>query len=169
MLDVKVTRCPLHAPLADRKLRPRNLTSRTWSRTAAEYSNVMDRQRLRETSSGRRLAPTTVDDLGAESSHRGVRGSAGLLPLLDSRLKDENHPCRMRAEILIPRRLRPSSGTVCPAVYKTAALPTELHRRVIRCTVADPSIDVPILSLVCEPTHLRRSPLTGVAEGGVSG
>jgi hypothetical protein len=41
---------------------------------------------------------------------------------LNSELIDQSDPCRIRAEIWIPRRLRPSSGTVCPAVYKTATL-----------------------------------------------
>jgi len=40
-------------------------------RTALEYSNVIDRERLRETSIGCWPAPTTPSDLPAESSHQG--------------------------------------------------------------------------------------------------
>src|SRR5215813_12094595 len=41
------------------------------------------------------------------------------------------------------------SAVVRPAVYKTAALPTELHRRETRCMVAHPGLDVLILALTC--------------------
>jgi hypothetical protein len=40
-------------------------------RTAHKYSNVSNRERLRETSIDRQPAPTTLSDLPAESSHRG--------------------------------------------------------------------------------------------------
>jgi hypothetical protein len=107
--------------------------------------------------------------------HRGGRGVGWSASPLDSELIDQSDPRRIRAEILIPRRFRPSSGTVCPAVYKTAALPTEIHRRVTRCVVADPRVDVRILSLTCESTRYggarwpespRRRVRLAPAEGG---
>src|SRR5215469_10684528 len=49
---------------------------------------------------------------------------------------------RIRAEILALRWLQPSSEPVRRPVYKTAALPTELHRRITRCMVAHPGRDV---------------------------
>jgi hypothetical protein len=43
------------------------------SRTAAEYSNVIDCERFRDTSTGRRLAPTTRSDLPRrEFASRGM-------------------------------------------------------------------------------------------------
>jgi hypothetical protein len=51
--------------------------------------------------------------------------------------------------ILTSRRLRLSSEPVRAPVYKTAALPTELHRRETRCMVAHPGLDVRILVLTC--------------------
>jgi len=42
-------------------------------RTAHKYSNVGDRERLRQATASQRAAPTTVSGLGAESSHRGDR------------------------------------------------------------------------------------------------
>jgi hypothetical protein len=43
------------------------------SRTALEYSNVIDRERRRKTSMASLTYPATTNDLGAESSHRGDR------------------------------------------------------------------------------------------------
>src|SRR5215467_13202878 len=54
------------------------------------------------------------------------------------------HPRRIRADILPLRRLLPSSEPVRAPVYKTAALPTELHRPGTRCMVAHPEADVRI-------------------------
>jgi hypothetical protein len=65
--------------------------------------------------------------------------------------------CRIRAEILPPRRLLPSSEPVRRPVYKTAALPAELHRRVTRCIVAQPRADKPIPPVTCT-SELPQTP-----------
>ena len=70
-----------------------------------------------------------------------VGGSIGLLPAQIG-LLNQSDPCRIRAEISMPQRLPPSSERACPAVYKTAALPTELHRREDLCMVADTGPDM---------------------------
>jgi hypothetical protein len=41
-------------------------------RTAQKHSNANGRERLRQAATGQRAAPTTANDLGAESSHRGI-------------------------------------------------------------------------------------------------
>jgi hypothetical protein len=53
--------------------------------------------------------------------------------------------CQIREAL----RPRPWSGRMRLPVYKTAALPTELHRRETRCIVAHPPPDVRILALTC--------------------
>src|SRR6516165_10113458 len=52
--------------------RAASIIGRSGSCTAAEYSNVMDRQRLRETSSDPLTCPNDPERLPAESSHRGA-------------------------------------------------------------------------------------------------
>src|SRR5262245_52120347 len=44
------------------------------ARTAREYSNASDWERLGQTPTKHRPAPTTANDLSAKSSHRGARG-----------------------------------------------------------------------------------------------
>ena len=63
----------------------------------------------------------------ALSSHRGGRRFAGSVANSPSELS-----CRIRAEISTALRLPPSSEPVRTPVYKTAALPAELHRRGLR-------------------------------------
>src|SRR5215813_5724785 len=48
------------------------------ARTAREYSNASDWERLGQTPTKHRPAPTTANDLSAESSHRGARGFKSL-------------------------------------------------------------------------------------------
>ena len=47
----------------------------TERRTAHKYSNVIDHERPQGTATGQRPAPTTANDLPAESSHRGDHAS----------------------------------------------------------------------------------------------
>src|SRR5262245_60788307 len=69
-----------------RKLRPRRLTSRARIRTAAEYSNVIDRERLRETSSGLLTCPNDRErPLRREFASRGA-----VTPTAET---DEPGPC----------------------------------------------------------------------------
>ena len=101
-----------------------------------------------------RLVKCPVGPAGATSSDgRDVTGGQGVTGSRRSAPEpgiEEVRPCLPNTcrKPLLSRRLT-RSAAVRATVYKTAALPTELHRRETRCMVAHPRLDVLILDLTC--------------------